>query len=82
MYMMYLQRLLENTDPTHADYPFLKQAEEAIHELALRINSVKESKQEDSLQETLKKLELLLITDVSDVTTELNTVQHQKHSTY
>ena len=59
-----LQRLLDNTAAAHPDYDQLHQAEKTIHQLALRINSVKESKHEEDLQETLRKLELLLITDV------------------
>ena len=59
-----LQRLLDNTPAAHRDYEQLQRAEKTIHKLALRINSVKESKHEEDLQETLKKLELLLITDV------------------
>ena len=62
-----LQRLLENTDDSHPDAQLLKEAEKAIHNLALKINSVKENKQEHDLQETVKKLELLLITDVIQV---------------
>lgn len=59
------QRLLDNTVSSHPDHTLLTQAEKTIHELALRINSVRESKHEEDLQETLKKLELLLITEVS-----------------
>jgi len=59
------QRLLDNTSTSHPDHALLTQAEKTIHELALRINSVKESKHEEDLQETVKKIELLLITDVS-----------------
>ena len=58
------QRLLDNTPSAHRDYEQLQQAERTIHKLAVKINSVKESKHEEDLQETLKKLELLLITDV------------------
>ena len=58
------QRLLENTPKDHPDQIMLLKAEDALHHLALRINSVKESKHEEDMQETLKKLELLLITDV------------------
>ena len=59
------QRLLENTPKDHPDQILLLKAEDALHHLALRINSVKESKHEEDMQETLKKIELLLITDVS-----------------
>ena len=64
-YCLLLQRLLENTPPDHPDFALLEQAGKTIHELALKINSAKESKHEEEFQETLKKLELLLITDVS-----------------
>ena len=63
--LTYLQRLVENTPTGHPDHEYLVKAEGAIHNLALKINSVKESKQSEDLQDTLKKLELLLITDVS-----------------
>jgi len=62
----HIQRLLDNTAAAHPDYQQLRQAEKTIHQLAMRINSVKESKYEEDLQETLRKLELLLITDVFD----------------
>ena len=60
-----MQRLVENTPGDHPDHEYLVKAEGATHNLALKINSVKESKQSEDLQDTLKKLELLLITDVS-----------------
>ncbi|KAK2193075.1 hypothetical protein NP493_17g03023 [Ridgeia piscesae] len=66
-YELLLRRLLVNTPKDHPDYEQLQKAEKAIHDLALRINSVRESKHEEDLQETLKKLELLLITDVSNL---------------
>jgi len=56
--------LLDNTAASHPDYEQLQQAKKTVHQLALRINSVKESKHEEEFQETLRKLELLLITDV------------------
>ena len=59
-----LQRLLESTDPEHGDYAHLQKAEVAVHELAMRINTMKESQRDECLQDTLKKLELLLLTDV------------------
>ena len=58
------QRLLENTPRDHPDHALLLEAEQSIHKVALAINSTKESRQEEDYQETLKKLELLLITDV------------------
>lgn len=66
-----LQRLLDNTPVGHHDYEQLQLAEKTIHKLALKINSVKESKHGEDLQETLKKLELLLITDVKFYTWSL-----------
>ena len=62
---MYLQRLLEHTPVSHPDYPLLTEAENSIHELALKINTVKKSREGDDMQDTLRKLELLLMTDVS-----------------
>lgn len=60
-----LQRLLDNTPGDHPDHALLTKAQSAIHRLALQINSVQENKQGEDMQDTLKKLELLLITDVS-----------------
>ncbi len=56
--------MLDYTTSDHPDHALLLKAEKAIHELALKINKTKEGKQEEDLQETLKKLELMLITDV------------------
>jgi len=63
--------LLDHTATSHPDYEQLRQAEKTIHQLALRINSVKESKHEEDLQQTLRKLELLLITDVRNITSSV-----------
>ena len=63
--MLPLQRLLDNTPGNHPDYVKLKQAERVMHEFARKIGTANETQIEDSQQETLKKLELLLITDVS-----------------
>ena len=63
--MLSLQRLLDNTPGNHPDYVKLKQAERVMHEFARKIGTANETQIEDSQQETLKKLELLLITDVS-----------------
>ena len=60
-----LQRLLDNTPGNHPDYVLLKQAEKVMHEFARKIGTANETQIEDSQQETLKKLELLLINDVS-----------------
>jgi hypothetical protein len=45
----------------------------------LRINSVKESKHEEDLQETLKKIELLLITEVSAAANESSPCKSNDH---
>jgi hypothetical protein len=58
------QRLLEHTAPDHPDNLLLSKAQSVIHRLALQINSVQESKQGEDMQDTLKKLELILMTDV------------------
>ena len=59
------QRLLDHTPTDHPDYAKLQEAEGAVHALALKINSAKEQKQEHGArQNTLKTLELLLITEV------------------
>jgi hypothetical protein len=55
---------MDNTPTGHPDHKYLLAADKIIHQLALRINSAKESRQEEDYQETIKKLELLLITDV------------------
>jgi hypothetical protein len=60
-----LKRLIEHTPKDHQDHQLLLEAESAIHELALKINTVKENKQEEIMQESLKQLEILLMTDVS-----------------
>ena len=60
----HVQRLLVNTAPDHPDYTLLQEAEKVMHEFARKIGSLSESSTEDGQQETLKKLELLLITDV------------------
>ena len=64
-YSCHWQRLLDNTPVDHPDYVLLQQACRAMHELAMKIGTVTESQHEEDMQETLKKLELLLITDVS-----------------
>ncbi|KAL8587625.1 hypothetical protein ACOMHN_045314 [Nucella lapillus] len=63
-YELLIQRLLDNTPVDHPDHPLLQQACRAMHELALKIGTVTHSKQEEDMQQTLKKLELLLITDL------------------
>ncbi|XP_053399167.1 rho guanine nucleotide exchange factor 17-like [Mercenaria mercenaria] len=64
-YELLIQRLLVNTPGDHPDYTLLKEAEKAMHEFARKINSLNETQTEDGQQETLKKLELLLITDLA-----------------
>ncbi|WAQ98698.1 ARHGH-like protein [Mya arenaria] len=62
-YELLIQRLLVNTPPDHPDYALLQDAEKVMHEFARKIGSLSETNTEDGQQETLKKLELLLITD-------------------
>lgn len=64
-YELLIQRLTENTTKDHPDYPLLIQAEKVMHDMALKIGSVSNSQQEEGQHETLKKLELLLITDLA-----------------
>lgn len=64
-YELLIQRLLDNTPGNHPDYILLKQAERVMHEFARKIGSANETQIEDSQQETLKKLELLLINDLA-----------------
>ncbi|XP_064637015.1 uncharacterized protein LOC135493544 [Lineus longissimus] len=64
-YELLLRRLIEHTPKEHQDHHLLLEAESAIHELALKINTVKETKQEEIMQESLKQLEMLLMTDLS-----------------
>ena len=56
---------MENTAADHPDLVLLQQAEAVIHKLVVCLNSIKESAFDEDLIETIKKLELLLITDVS-----------------
>lgn len=58
------QRLLDNTPGDHPDYALLHEAEKVMHEFARKIGTLKDTSSEDGQQDTLKKLEMLLITDV------------------
>ncbi|CAE1228221.1 ARHGEF17 [Acanthosepion pharaonis] len=62
-YELLIQRLAENTAKDHPDYLLLMQAEKVMHDMALKIGSISNS--EEGQHETLKKLELLLITDLA-----------------
>lgn len=64
LWYIFLQRLLDNTPRDHPDSPLLQQACRVMHDLAVKIGTVNDSQHEEDMQETLKKLELLLITDV------------------
>lgn len=66
------QRLAENTAKDHPDYLLLMQAEKVMHDMALKIGSISNS--EEGQHETLKKLELLLITDVSKLVGNLKII--------
>ena len=59
------QRLLDNTPGVHPDYTLLQEADKVMHEFARKIGTLKDTNSEDGTQDTLKKLELLLMTDVS-----------------
>lgn len=64
-YELLIQRLLDNTSRDHPDYPLLQRACKVMHDLAVKIGTVNDSQQGEDMQETLKKLELLLITDLA-----------------
>ncbi|KAK3599920.1 hypothetical protein CHS0354_012562 [Potamilus streckersoni] len=64
-YELFLQRLLDHTPTDHPDYELLKEAEKVIHEFALKIGTANETQHEEGQQESLKKLELLLNTDLA-----------------
>lgn len=57
--------MIEHTPPNHPDFPLLKEAEKVMHDFAIKLGTVNESQHEEDQQATLKRLELLLITDVS-----------------
>ncbi|KAL3311700.1 Rho guanine nucleotide exchange factor (GEF) 17 [Cichlidogyrus casuarinus] len=59
-YELLIKRLLESTPGDYADYKLLQEAEVAVHKLALRVNTVKEAKQDEAIVEGLKLLEKLL----------------------
>lgn len=64
-YELLIQRLLDNTSRDHPDHPLLQQACRVMHDLAVKLGTVNDSQHEEDMQETLKKLELLLITDLA-----------------
>lgn len=64
IYMKWLQRLLDNTPVDHPDHVLLQQACRTMHELAVKIGTATDSQHEEDMQETLRKLELLLIEEV------------------
>ncbi|XP_022323866.1 rho guanine nucleotide exchange factor 17-like isoform X2 [Crassostrea virginica] len=64
-YELLLQRLIEHTPPGHPDFPLLKEAEKVMHDFAIKLGTVNESQHEEDQQATLKRLELLLITDLA-----------------
>ncbi|KAH3843698.1 rho guanine nucleotide exchange factor 17-like [Dreissena polymorpha] len=64
-YELLIQRLLVNTPTEHPDYALLQEAEKVMHEFARKIGSLSETSPEDGHQETLKKLEMMLITDLA-----------------
>ncbi|PAA57831.1 hypothetical protein BOX15_Mlig026874g1 [Macrostomum lignano] len=60
-YELLLKRLLEHTQEAHPDWEQLKQAETAVHALAMKINTLKESQQTEGAVESLRTLESLLM---------------------
>ncbi|CAG5118247.1 unnamed protein product, partial [Candidula unifasciata] len=64
-YELLIQRLLDNTPQDHPDHPLLQQACKVMHDLAVKIGTVSETQHGEDMLETLKKLELLLITDLA-----------------
>lgn len=64
-YELLLKRLLHHTPPDHADRAGLEAAIVSVHAVAIRINSVKESQAEHDLHSTVKRLENLLLTELS-----------------
>ncbi|ELU16927.1 hypothetical protein CAPTEDRAFT_222014 [Capitella teleta] len=63
-YELLIKRLLEHTPTEHPDCNLLTKAQSVIHRLALQINSVQENRQGEDMQDTLKKLELMIMTDL------------------
>lgn len=65
IYNYQLQRLIENTSQSHPDHDLLKEADKVLHNFAMKVGTVDESKQEEDCLDSLKRLELLLLTEVS-----------------
>ncbi|CAH1777886.1 unnamed protein product [Owenia fusiformis] len=55
-----IKRLIKCTPEDHPDYKLLNEAENTVHNLALKIDQVNSKKDEGELQETLKKIEDIL----------------------
>ncbi|KAJ8297486.1 hypothetical protein KUTeg_024017 [Tegillarca granosa] len=64
-YELLIQRLLDNTPTDHPDYKLLKEAERVMHDFAIKLGTVNETQNEEDQQESLRKLELLLLTDLA-----------------
>ncbi|XP_041358523.1 rho guanine nucleotide exchange factor 17-like isoform X2 [Gigantopelta aegis] len=64
-YELLIQRLLDNTPRDHPDFDLLQHADKVMHDLAIKIGTLSENQSEEDMQQTLKKLELLLITDLA-----------------
>ena len=80
IFLHWFQRLLVNTPGDHPDYVLLQEAETTLHNFAKKIGHLSEPQVEDGQQETLKKLELLLITDVSFVFVTFSKRMNDKYS--
>ncbi|KAK3099343.1 hypothetical protein FSP39_002973 [Pinctada imbricata] len=64
-YELLIQRLIEHTPRDHPDFLLLKEAEKVMHDFAIKLGTVNETQHEEDQQESLKRLELLLITDLA-----------------
>ncbi|VDI64687.1 Rho guanine nucleotide exchange factor 17 [Mytilus galloprovincialis] len=63
-YELLIQRLIENTPSCHPDYDLLKEADRILHNFAIKLGTLDENRQEEDCQDSLKRLELLLLTDL------------------
>ncbi|CAC5403337.1 ARHGEF17 [Mytilus coruscus] len=63
-YELLIQRLIENTPSSHPDYDLLKEADRVLHNFAIKLGTLDENRQEEDCQDSLKRLELLLLTDL------------------
>ena len=57
--------MIENTPLSHPDHILLKDADRVLHNFVIKLEIVDESRQVEDCQDSLKRLELLLLTEVS-----------------